>query len=518
MAANGPLSGEPHRAVSGVEQIRLHSRRGHLVLAATVAGSAMASLDATIVNVALPHIAKDLHADVTGLQWVLSAYLLALASLILLGGALGDRFGRRRIFLVGTAWFAVASIVCGAAPDIGVLVAARILQGIGGALLTPGSLAILQSTFREADRGRAIGAWSGFGGVAGSIGPLLGGAVVDGPGWRWAFLLNGPLAVAVIACAWRGVPDTRDDSAGRAVDGRGAALAVVTLAAATWALTEAGRRGWNDVAVLAAAAAACLAAAVFVRHIRRAAGPLVPPSLFRDRTFTVVNIGTALLYAAIGLAFFLVAYELEVVAGWSAVRAGLALVPATVLMLVLSAHSGALAQRIGPRIQLSTGPALVAVGLLLLGRMDANASWWIDVVPAAIVFGLGLVTLVAPLTSTVMAAASADHAGIASGVNNAIARTAALAAIAAVPVIAGLPNATGPGEITSAVGVALTIGAALAATAGVVMGVGLPGTTRAATSVRRIHCAVDGPPLQPDPRHLRQRQDAHSAVPRSTSP
>jgi len=482
-----------------VEQVALRSHRGRIVLGATVAASAMASLDATVVNVGLPHIADDLNADVTSLQWVLTGYLLALASLILVGGALGDRFGRRRVFIVGTVWFAAASLICGAAPNVDVLIAARILQGVGGALLTPGSLAIIQSSFRESDRARAVGAWSGFGGVAGAIGPFVGGALVDGPGWRWAFLLNVPLAVAVVACTWRAVPESRDAHAASKLDIRGAAFAALALAAATWALTEAGRRGWGDGLVVATALIACGGVAAFLRHERHARTPLVPTSLFRDRTFTVVNVGTAFLYAAIGLSFFLVAYQLQVVAGWTAMRAGLALLPATMLMLVLSAYSGAVAQRIGPRLQLTVGPLLVTAGLLLLARVDADASWLVDVFPGAVVLGLGLVTFVAPLTATVMASADADHVGIASGVNNAIARTASLAALAAIPVIAGFPAASGPAELTDSYRMALTLAAGLTAVAGTLMCFGLRSNTRAPTTARKLHCAVDGPPLQADP-------------------
>jgi EmrB/QacA subfamily drug resistance transporter len=480
-------------------ELALRSPTGRIALAATVAATSMVSLDATIVNVALPHIGDDLHADVTALQWVLTGYLLALASLILLGGALGDRLGRRRIFLVGTAWFAGASLLCGVAPSIGVLVAARILQGVGGALLTPGSLAILQSSFREGDRAAAVGAWSGLGGIAGAIGPFVGGVLVDGPGWRWAFLINVPVAVLVIVFARAAVPETRDTHAATRLDGRGAAYAVIALAIGTWALTEAGARGWGDGGVLAAAAAAIVATAGFVAHLRRTPDPLVPPALFRNRTFTVVNLGTVFLYAAIGLAFFLVAYELQVAAGWSALSAGLALLPTTALLLVLSARSGALAQRIGPRLQLTVGPLVAGAGLLLLTRIDSPTTWTTDVLPGALVFGLGLATFVAPLTATVMAAADPDHVSIASGVNNALARAAGLAGLAVVPVVAALPSATGAAEVTDAYRTALVIAAAVAAVAGPLMWIGLAPHIRAPRTVRRLHCAVDGPPLQPDP-------------------
>src|SRR5579864_9037915 len=390
-------------AVTADEGLALKSATGRIALVATVAASSMASLDATVVNVALPHIGKDLHASVSSLQWVLTGYLLALASLILLGGALGDRIGRRKTFIIGTTWFAVASLLCGVAPNIGTLIAARFLEGAGGALLTPGSLAIIQASFRPSDRAAAVGAWSGLGGVAGAIGPFLGGALVDGPGWRWAFLINLPVAAIAIACARAAVPETKDPHAARGLDVQGAAVAAASLAAGTWALTEAGPRGWWDALVLAAGAIAVVGAGAFVFHILHTPGPLVPPALFRNRTFTVVNLGTVLLYAAIGLTFFLVAYVLEVAAHWSALRAGFSPLRTTVILLLLSARSGALAQRIGPRLQLTLGPLITAGGLLLLLRLGPHANWATDVLPGSIVLGVGLVMIVAPLTSTVMA-------------------------------------------------------------------------------------------------------------------
>jgi EmrB/QacA subfamily drug resistance transporter len=480
------------------EGLALRSPAGRLALVATVAASSMASLDATVVNVAVPHIARDLDAEVSAMQWVLTGYLLALASLIVLGGALGDRFGRRRVFLVGTIWFAVASLLCGLAPSVEVLIAVRLLQGVGGALLTPGSLAILQASFRRTDRATAVGAWSGLGGVAGALGPLVGGGLVDGPGWRWAFLLNVPIAALVTVCAVAAVPETRDPHPG-ALDVIGAACATVGLATATWALTEAGPRGWTDPSVLLAAALAVAASYAFVRRVRGAAAPLIPPSLFHDRTFTVLNIGTVFLYAAVGSAFFVVAYQLQVVAGWSAVEAGVALLPATLLMLLLSARSGALAQRIGPRLQLTAGPLLAGAGLLLLARIDADPSWTVDVLPGAVVFGLGLVTFVAPLTASVMAAADPAHVSVASGVNNAVARAASLAALAVIPVVSGLTGADTAAAVTDAARIALVITAVLAAVAGPLLAVGLAPAVRAMASPRRVHCPVDGPPLQADP-------------------
>jgi EmrB/QacA subfamily drug resistance transporter len=459
----------------------------------------MASLDATVVNVALPQIADDFDASVSALQWVLTGYLLALASLILLGGALGDHYGRRKVFVIGTIWFAGASLLCGAAVNVEMLVAARVLQGVGAALLTPGSLAILQASFREDDRARAVGAWSGLGGAVGAIGPFVGGWLVDGPGWRWAFLVNVPVAALVVVCVHAAVPETRDPHEARRLDIGGAALAVVALGTATWSLTEAGARGWTDSSVVGAALIAVVAMTWFVHRMRHVPDPLVPPTLFASREFTVTNLATVLLYAAIGVSFFLVAYELQVGAGWSALAAGVALLPATILMLAFSARSGALAQRIGPRLQLTVGPLLVAVGLLLLARIGPDTTWGSDVLPGAVVLGLGLVTFVAPLTATVMGSVSSDQVSIASGVNNAIARTASLASISVIPVVSGLTTATGAADVTDSFRISLLITALVAAAAAPVCFIGLAGRVRIARSARRLHCAVDGPPLQPDP-------------------
>jgi EmrB/QacA subfamily drug resistance transporter len=483
---------------AGPDELILASTRGRLALTAAVAGSAMASLDATIVNVALPHIGDDLHADVASLQWVLTGYLLALASLILLAGALGDRFGRRRVFVIGTIWFAAASLLCATAPNIKVLVAARLLQGVGGALLTPGSLAILQASFREDDRAAAVGAWSGLGGAAGALGPLVGGTLVDGPGWRWAFLINLPVAALAIGCARSAVPETRDHHAHeRRLDLAGAALAVVALAGATWTLTEGGPRGWTDASVLAVGAVAIAVTVGFVWHLLHTRDPLVPPELFANRTFTVVNLATVPLYGALGVAFFLVAYQLQVAAGWTALEAGLSLLPVTILMLLFSAASGSLAQRIGPRLQLTVGPVLAGVGLLLLSRIGANASWVADVLPGALVFGLGLVTFVAPLTATVMAAADPDHVSVASGVNNAVARSASLAALALVPAVSGLSVAAGVVEVTDAFHIGMIITACGAIAAAPLAFVGLRTAVRAAPTNRHVHGAIDGPPREP---------------------
>jgi EmrB/QacA subfamily drug resistance transporter len=477
----------------------LHSARGRIALVATVAASGMASLDATVVNVALPHIGADFHADVSALQWVLNGYLLALASLILLGGALGDRFGRRKVFTIGTVWFAAASLLCAVAPNIDVLVTARILQGMGGALLTPGSLAILQASFQSSDRAAAVGAWSGLGGVAGAIGPFVGGGLVDGPGWRWAFLINVPVAAIAVVAAHSAVPETRDPDAVRGLDLTGAGFAVVFLAGSTWAFTDAGPRGWSDGLVLGAAVLAVVAGAAFVWRMLHTHDPLVPPALFANRTFTVMNLATLLLYGAIGVSFFLVAYQLQVASGWSALQAGVALLPTTILMLLLSARSGALTQRIGPRAQLTVGPLLAGAGLLLLARIGPHASWASDVLPGSLVFGLGLVTFVAPLTATVMATSDPAHVSVASGVNNAIARAAALAALALIPVLSGLSVASGAVQVTHSYRLSLLIAACVAAAAAPLAFLGLRTHVHTPDSARQVTCAVDGAPLQPDP-------------------
>ncbi|MCB9371505.1 MAG: MFS transporter [Microthrixaceae bacterium] len=455
-------------------------------------------LDGTVVNVALPALGDELGADVVGLQWVITGYLLTLASFILLGGALGDHLGRRRVFVVGAVWFGLASLLCGVAPTLPVLLVARILQGVGAALLTPTSLALLQAGFRSGDRAAAVGAWSGLGGLAGAVGPFVGGWLVDGPGWRWAFLVNLPLlAVAVVAS--RVFPESRDPDADPRFDVMGSALAVLALAPLTWALTQGPERGWTDPLVLAAAVVAVLAAAGFVVRQRRAPAPLVPRVVFARREFTVLNVVTFLLYGALGVEFFLVVVQLQVSAGWTALSAGTALLPATVLMLVGSARSGRLAARIGPRPQLVAGPLLVAAGLVLLARIDADARWLTDVAPGAVLFGLGLVTFVAPLTASVMGSVDEALVSTASGVNNAVARTGGLLAVAVVPGVAGLAVTAGPAEVTAAYVTAMHLTAGLAVAAAVVSAVGLR-RTRVAASSREQVCPVDGAPLQPDPR------------------
>ncbi len=411
------------------EGITLSSARGRWIVAATVLGSALAMLDATVVNIALPAIGRDLGAGVTGLQWTLSGYTLALASLILLGGSLGDRLGRRRVFVWGTVWFAAASVLCGLAPSIEVLIAARLLQGVGAALLTPGSLALISASIKAEDRGAAIGLWSGLGGVASAVGPLLGGWLVDAVGWRSVFLINIPLAVVVVWVAAKHVPESRDPHVSGRLDVPGAVTVAAALGLLTYGLIE------SHTPTLAMGV---VAAGVFVMIERRSHDPLVPPSLFASRVFLATNLVTFAVYAALGGVFFLLVLQLQFAVGYSPIAAGVATLPITALMLVLSARAGRIAGRIGPRIPMTVGPLLAALGLLLMLRVGPGSTYATDILPAVVVFGLGLSALVAPLTGAVLGAVSTDRAGIASGVNNAVARTSQLLAVAALPALAGI--------------------------------------------------------------------------------
>ncbi|MET7452752.1 MFS transporter [Streptomyces sp. NPDC005574] len=415
--------------------VRLASSQGKWILLTTVLGSSMATLDSTVVNVALPRIGRDLDANLAALQWTVNAYMLTLAGLILLGGSLGDRYGRRKIFVIGVVWFAAASLLCGLAPSAGVLIAARALQGVGGALLTPGSLALIQASFHPDDRSRAVGMWSGFGGIGAAVGPFLGGWLVDGPGWRWVFLLNVPLALACAPIAVRHVPESGDGRIHGRFDVLGAVLGALSLALVTYALIEA--RGGSLVVVLTAVAGV-VAGVAFVAVEKRSADPMMPLDVFASRQFTAVNLVTLCVYAAFGGFFFLTALQLQVVAGYSALQAGTALLPTTAMMLLFSARSGQLAQRIGPRVPLTVGPLLCATAMLLMRRVGPDASYLTDVLPALLVMGAGLVALVAPLTATVLASVDTARAGLASGINNAAARAAGLIAVAALPLVAGM--------------------------------------------------------------------------------
>ena len=454
--------------------IRAGSAQGRWVLTAAVLGSGMAMLDGTVVNIALRSIGDDLGASLAQLQWVVNAYLLALASLILVGGSLGDHLGRRRVFMVGVGWFALASALCGLAQSPGQLIAARLLQGVGAALLTPGSLAMIQGSFRRRDRGRVIGQWAGLGGIAAAIGPLLGGWIVQNASWRWIFLVNVPVAVVVLAVSVRHVPESRDPQAARGFDVLGAALGAVGLAGVTFALIEAGSIPRPYVA--AAAAVGALALVTFVVFERRHRNALVPMHLFGSRTFSVANLLTLLVYGALGAMLFFLVLQLQVVTGWSPLGAGLATVPLTLVMLALSSRAGALAARIGPRLPLSVGPVVCAAGTLLLRGVGEGTGYLTGVLPGMVLFALGLVLLVAPLTSSVLAAAPDRFAGIASGINNAIARTGSLLAVSALPAVVGISGADyqQPAVFAAGYSQALLVCAVLLVTGGLVAFVGLP--------------------------------------------
>ncbi|WP_026047890.1 MFS transporter [Streptomyces sp. AA0539] len=485
------------------EGLSTASPGGRRVLAAAVLGSGMAMLDGTIVNVALPRIGEGLGAPLATLQWTLNAYMLTLAGLILLGGGLGDRYGRRRVFVWGVVWFTVASLLCGLAPNGAALVVARGLQGVGGALLTPGSLALIQSSFRPQERAKAVGLWSGLGGVAIAFGPFLGGWLVDGPGWRWIFLINLPLAVVVLVLA-RGVPESRDWEAEGRFDVLGAGLAALSLGAVTYALIAAPTSGAGTAS--AVAVGGVLVGVAFVVRERRTARPMLPLGIFRSRLFTATNGVTLCLYGAIGGVFFLLPVQLQNGLGYDAFEAGIATLPITLLMTVLSGPSGALAQRIGPRLPLTVGPLVAACGLLLLHRVHPGGGYWRDVFPAVLVQGLGMSLFVAPLTATVLASLEVRRAGIASGVNNAAARVAQLLAVAALPLAIGLStdeyrSAT---EVNTAFGRAAWLCAGLMALGGVASWLLMPATLTALPGGApvnrpqcRTHCAVTSPPLEP---------------------
>jgi EmrB/QacA subfamily drug resistance transporter len=445
------------------EQVRLSEPEGRWVLAAAVLGSSVVFLTSTIVNVALPALGEDLGAGIADRQWVVTGYLLTLSALILLGGSLGDRVGRRRVFVIGVVWFGVASLGCALAPDLPTLVAARVLQGVGGALLTPGSLSILQATFAPEDRARAIGAWSALISIATAVGPLAGGVLVDTLGWRWIFVVPLPLVALVVYAALRHVPETRDPQEGR-LDVAGALLSVVALAGVTFATIEAPERGLTGP-VLAAGALGLLALLAFVPYERRARSPMLPPGLFADRQFSAANALTLVVYAALGGVSFLFVQHLQIVLAYSATAAGAAFLPVSALLLLLSERSGALAQRIGPRRPLAGGSLLLAAGMGWMAAIGAGAGFWTAVLPATLVFGLGLVGIVAPVTATALAAVADRHAGIASGVNNAVARVAQLLAVAALPVVAGLGTAAAevpPEQFAAGFSRAMLIAAGLA--------------------------------------------------------
>ncbi|HVT66519.1 MAG TPA: MFS transporter [Trebonia sp.] len=494
--------------------LRYASGIGRWVIAATVLGSGMAALDATVVGIALPAIGRDFHASVASMQWVVDGYTLPLAGLLLLGGALGDVHGRRRVFMIGTVWFAVASLGCGIAPDAGILIAARALQGVGAALLTPGSLAILQAAFTQEDRSKAIGAWSGLGGVATAVGPFVGGWLIGAVSWRLVFFINLPVAAAVVAIAARHVPESRAPGPRQPLDVAGIVAISLALTGLTYGLIAASAAGWASPAVLAPLLAGAAGLAAFCVIEARGTHPMLPLGVFRSRQFSAANAVTFVVYAALAGALFLVPVVLQEVGGYSPLAAGMAMLPLTAIMLALSARSAALSARIGPRLQMTAGPLVIAAGMALFARVHGSADYLTQVLPAVVVLGFGLAANVAPLTATVMSSAPAGHSGIASAVNNDVARTAGLIAVAVLPALAGLTGEDylHPAALTRGFHIAVLIAAGAAAAGGLLAAVTIrnpsrpsrsaaaePGAAPAEAGSPSLHCALDAPPLRSDP-------------------
>ncbi|MEZ0108358.1 EmrB/QacA subfamily drug resistance transporter [Catenulispora sp. EB89] len=498
--------------------VRLGTPIGRGVLATTILGSAMAFLDGTVVNIALPRIGHQFGASLAGLQWTVTGYTLTLAAFVLVGGSLGDRFGRRRVFLIGVIWFALASLACGLAPSLGFLIAFRAIQGVGSALLTPGALALIQSVFHPDDRAKAVGAWSGLASIAGAAGPLVGGYLIEYASWRWIFLINLPLAVAVVAIALRYVPESRELVAGH-FDLPGAVLGALGLAGVTYALVEAGAKGLGSASVIVTAVAGIAALVAFVLVERRSPAPMMPLSLFSSREFSAANALTLTAYGALGALFFFFATYLQVVGGYKPLQAGLASLPTTIVMMTLSSRVGALTTKLGARRLMTAGGVLTAIGTLLLATSGHHPNYWAHILPALLVFSLGMVMVAVPVTVTVLNSTTTDRAGIASGVNNAVARAAGALAVAAFPLLVGLKGDgyADPAKLEPAFSKAMVLSAALFAVSGAIAWFGIRDAATRPTPEHPVEgpqCTtclpIGSPGLEPD--HQRGAGNAPAGV------
>jgi EmrB/QacA subfamily drug resistance transporter len=505
LATAGPrVTSEAAAPETGMPGLRYSSGVGRWVLAATVLGSGIAALDATVVGIALPAIGRDFHIGVAGLQWVVDAYTLSLAGLLLLGGTLGDRYGRRKVFNIGTIWFALASLLCGLAPDATTLILARALQGVGAALLTPGSLAILQASFVADDRSKAIGAWSGLGGLATAVGPFIGGWLISAVSWRLVFFINLPVSAAVVVMSVRHVPESKAPGETGRLDIPGAITITGGLVGITYGLIAAPADGWTSATVLVSLLGGLALFGAFLYIEAHVPDPMLPLHVFASRQFSAANAVTFVVYAALGGTLFLLPTVLQEAAGYSPLESGAALLPVTAIMLVLSARSGALAARIGPRLQMSVGPLVIAAGLLLLTRATGSGGYLTDVLPAVLVFGFGLAINVAPLTSTAMSAVPAEHSGIASAVNNDVARAAGLIAVAVLPVAAGITGDSylHPAALSAGFQRALVIAAIACAAGGLLAAATIRNPPRRQpqpgqpAQPAELHCCLDAPPLR----------------------
>lgn len=414
----------------GTPAVPQSSAAARWTLVAAILGSSMAFIDGTVVNVALPSIQRELNASSSDAQWVIESYALFLAALLLAGGSLGDHFGRRRIFMIGVVLFTLASIGCGLSTSVTALISARCLQGVGAALLIPGSLSLLSAAFPPTERGAAIGTWSAFSGITAAIGPVIGGYLVDHYSWTWAFLVNAPIGGVLLLICARKVPESFGATSRMPVDAGGAALATVGLAGLVFALIEAPVRGWTSISVLGAAGVGVVALGFFIVWEKRARAPMLPLQLFQQRDFAGANLLTLLLYGALGGGLFFVPLNLIQVQGYSATAAGAALLPFIAIMFALSTWAGTLVDRFGSKLPLIVGPAIAAVGFALFAIPSIDTNYWTSFFPAVCVLGLGMSVTVAPLTTTVMNAVGPDLAGTASGINNAVSRAAGLMAIA----------------------------------------------------------------------------------------